>query len=95
MKILDKAKLDAKTQKMLDSEIASMESLHHPNVIRLYEVLETLSKIYLVMEHASGGELFHRITQNGPFTERGAKQIFSQILAAVDHMVIIPCRKFH
>lgn len=72
---------------MLAREILSMESLHHPNVIRLYEVLETLSKIYLVMEHANGGELFHRISQNGAFTEKSAKPLFAQITAAVDHMV--------
>lgn len=86
VKILDKAKLDKKTQRMLAREIASMESLHHPHVIRLYEVLETLSKIYLVMEHANGGELFHRISQNGQFTEKSARPLFAQITAAVDHM---------
>lgn len=86
VKILDKAKLDKKTQRMLAREISSMESLHHPHVIRLYEVLETLSKIYLVMEHANGGELFHRISQNGHFTEKSAKPLFAQITAAVDHM---------
>ncbi|XP_035230297.1 serine/threonine-protein kinase NIM1-like [Stegodyphus dumicola] len=86
VKILDKAKLDKKTQMMLAREIASMESLHHPHVIRLYEVLETFSKIYLVMEHANGGELFHRISQNGHFSEKSAKPLFAQITAAVDHM---------
>ncbi|XP_054707547.1 serine/threonine-protein kinase NIM1-like [Uloborus diversus] len=86
VKILDKSKLDKKTQRMLSREISSMESLHHPNVIRLYEVLETFSRIYLVMEYAGGGELFHRISQNGQFTEKAAKPIFAQITAAVDHM---------
>ena len=34
VKILDKAKLDQKTRKMLAREIATMESIHHPNIIR-------------------------------------------------------------
>ncbi|XP_015923290.1 serine/threonine-protein kinase NIM1 isoform X2 [Parasteatoda tepidariorum] len=86
VKILDKSRLDNKTQMMLAREISSMESLHHPHIIRLYEVLETLSKIYLVMEYANGGELFHKISQNGRFTEKAARPLFAQITAAVDHM---------
>ncbi|GFS48469.1 hypothetical protein TNCV_2297831 [Trichonephila clavipes] len=86
VKILDKSKLDHKTQKMLAREILSMESLHHPHIIRIYEVLETLSRIYLVMEYANGGELFHRISQHGSFNEKAARPLFAQITAAVDHM---------
>lgn len=86
VKILDKAKLDQKTQKMLSREIVSMESLHHPHIIRLYEVMENLSKIYLVMEYASGGELFHKISNDGRFPEEEAKPLFAQVTSALDHM---------
>ncbi|CAF4330742.1 unnamed protein product, partial [Rotaria sordida] len=41
IKILDKTKLDNKTQRLLLREITSMENLYHPNIIRLYEVIET------------------------------------------------------
>ncbi|XP_018417815.1 PREDICTED: serine/threonine-protein kinase NIM1 [Nanorana parkeri] len=86
IKILDKTKLDQKTQRLLSREISSMEILHHPNIIRLYEVVETLSKLHLVMEYAAGGELFAKINTEGKLSESESKVIFSQIVSAVKHM---------
>ncbi|XP_069483324.1 serine/threonine-protein kinase NIM1 [Ambystoma mexicanum] len=86
IKILDKTKLDPKTQRLLSREISSMEKLHHPNVIRLYEVVETLSKLHLVMEYAAGGELFAKISTDGKLSEAESKLTFSQIVSAVKHM---------
>ncbi|XP_043198553.1 serine/threonine-protein kinase NIM1-like isoform X2 [Amphibalanus amphitrite] len=86
VKVINKAKLDQKTQRMLAREIANMDRVHHPNIIRLYEVLETLSKIHLVMEHAPGGELFHKITTEGRMSEQRARPLVAQLVSAVQHM---------
>ncbi|XP_034026444.1 serine/threonine-protein kinase NIM1 isoform X2 [Thalassophryne amazonica] len=73
IKILDKTKLDQKTQRLLSREISSMEKLHHPNIIRLYEVVETLSRLHLVMEYAGGGELYTKITTEGKLSDSDSK----------------------
>ncbi|XP_077499477.1 serine/threonine-protein kinase NIM1 [Amblyomma americanum] len=86
VKILDKSKMDAKTQRMLAREIASMEALHHPHVIRLYEVIETLSRVHLALEFAPGGELFQKITSDGRYTEEDARVVFAQVASAINHM---------
>ena len=73
IKILDKTKLDQKTQRLLSREISSMERLHHPNVIRLYDVVETLAKLHIIMEYAGGGELFTKISNEGRLRETRRK----------------------
>lgn len=89
IKILDKTKLDPKTQRLLSREISSMERLHHPNVIRLYEVVETLTRLHLVMEYAGGGELYTKISSEGKLSDIDSKIVFSQVLSAVRHMVSV------
>lgn len=86
IKIIEKSKLDAKTRKMLSREISTMETIHHSNIIRLFEVIESYSKIHLVMEYAKGGELFNKISTEGRLTENEAKPLFFQVASAVQHL---------
>lgn len=66
-------------------EIETLRKLRHPNIAQLYEVLTTESKIYLVTEYVSGGEIFEHIESNGPMSEGQAKLIFIQLLDAIQY----------
>ena len=87
LKVIEKSKLDQKTQRMLTREIANMDIIAHPGIIRLFEVVETLSRIHLVLEFAPGGELFNRVTTEGRLVESEAAYVFSQVVSAIVYLV--------
>ena len=89
IKVLEKTRLDVQANRLMAREITSMESLQHPNVLRLYEVLETHSRLYLVLEFAGGGDLQTRISNEGKMSDDQSKIAFGQILSAIKHMVRI------
>lgn len=51
------------------------------------QVVETIAKLHIVMEYAGGGELFTKISNEGKMPEPEARVIFSQVVAAIEHMV--------
>lgn len=51
----------------------------HPHIIRLYEVIETPTDIYLVMEYVNSGELFDYIVEKGRLQEDEARNFFQQV----------------
>ena len=89
IKIIDKSKLDERTRKLLSQEILCMERLDHPNIIKLYEVVDLLPRMHVVMEYAPGGELFDYIIKNGYYSEDDARPVFAQVVSAIQHMVCI------
>lgn len=58
-------------------EIKILKGIRHSNVIKLYEIIETKSNIYLIMEYASGGELFDYIVQKDRLSEREGFKFYS------------------
>lgn len=84
IKVIDKEKvLKAGLIEHTKREISVMALVEHPNVLQLYEVMATKSKIYLVIEHAKGGELFTKLTK-GRLKEKLARKYFQQLISAVD-----------
>ncbi|CAN0923919.1 CBL-interacting protein kinase 5 [Linum grandiflorum] len=83
IKVIDKKKaLKAKQADRIKREISVMRRVKHPNVLRIYEVMASKTKIYLVIEYAEGGELFDKIAQ-GRLTEDAGREYFRQLIDAV------------
>ncbi|CAO1944599.1 unnamed protein product [Urochloa humidicola] len=66
-------------------EISIMRLVKHPNVLQLFEVMASKSKIYFVLEYAKGGELFNKIAKGGKLSEDAARKYFHQLISAVDY----------
>ncbi|XP_042458746.1 serine/threonine-protein kinase SAPK10-like isoform X1 [Zingiber officinale] len=66
-------------------EIINHRLLRHPNIIRFKEVILTPTHLAIVMEYASGGELFERICNAGRFSEDEARFFFQQLISGVSY----------
>jgi serine/threonine protein kinase len=69
----------------LANEVSILKTLDHPNIIRLFQVIETVDHVYLVMEYVSGGQLRQHIRDTLRLCEEKARGIFKQILCAVKY----------
>jgi 5'-AMP-activated protein kinase catalytic alpha subunit len=84
IKVVDKEKvLKVGMVDQIKREISVMRLVRHPNVVELYEVMATKTKIFIVMEYAKGGELFNKIAK-GKLKVDVARRYFQQLISAVD-----------
>ncbi|CAL9054522.1 CBL-interacting protein kinase 18-like [Musa acuminata AAA Group] len=84
VKVIDKEKvMKIGLTDQLKREIAVMRLVSHPNVVQLYEVMATKSKIYFILEYVKGGELFNKIAK-GRLKENVARKYFQQLISVVD-----------
>lgn len=84
IKVIDKDKIfKVGLMEQIKREISVMKLVRHPNIVQLYEVMATKSKIYFVLEYVKGGELFNKIAK-GKLREDAARKYFQQLVSAVD-----------
>ncbi|KAF2305232.1 hypothetical protein GH714_003239 [Hevea brasiliensis] len=65
-------------------EISVMRLVRHPNIVELYEVMATKTKVYFVLEYIKGGELFNKVAKE-KLKEDVARKYFEQLISAIDY----------
>ncbi|KVH94121.1 CBL-interacting protein kinase 2-like [Cynara cardunculus var. scolymus] len=84
IKVIDKEKvLRVGLVNQIKREISIMRLVKHPNILQLFEVMATKTKIYFALEYAKGGELFDKVSK-GKLREPVARKYFQQLINAVD-----------
>ena len=88
IKIMDKQQIlsDELNKERVLSEISILKIVRHNNIIKLYEVMETPQKIYLVMEYCDGGELFDYIVSKQHLSEKQACVFFQELIDALTYL---------
>ncbi|PIA62872.1 hypothetical protein AQUCO_00200708v1 [Aquilegia coerulea] len=86
IKILNRRKIkNMEMEEKVRREIKILRLFMHPHIIRLYEVIETQTDIYVVMEYVKSGELFDYIVEKGRLQEDEARNFFQQIISGVEY----------
>ena len=88
IKIMDKTQLmeDPLNFQRVENEISILKKVQHKNIIKLYELMESPQKIYLVMELCEGGELFDYIVNHKKLSEKQACKFFQEIINSLEYL---------
>lgn len=86
IKILDKEKIQKQNMgNQIKKEISIMKMVKHKNIVHMIEVLASKTKIFIVLELVTGGELFDKIVQVGKLNEEQARFYFQQLIDGVEY----------
>lgn len=67
-------------------EIHILKRIRHPNIIQLYDIIETKRQLFLVTEYAMNGELFDYIVKKQRLTEQEACKFYQEILSGIEYV---------
>eukprot|EP00284_Hemiselmis_tepida_P013962 CAMPEP_0174918056 /NCGR_PEP_ID=MMETSP1355-20121228/2861_1 /TAXON_ID=464990 /ORGANISM="Hemiselmis tepida, Strain CCMP443" /LENGTH=495 /DNA_ID=CAMNT_0016163213 /DNA_START=168 /DNA_END=1655 /DNA_ORIENTATION=- len=86
VKIINKDKVKKGDESKLQTEIEIMKKVNHPNCIKFSEMYESRTKLYIIMELVTGGELFDRIIQKEQYSEKDAAKCFKEMISAIAYI---------
>ncbi|XP_053316282.1 hormonally up-regulated neu tumor-associated kinase homolog A-like [Spea bombifrons] len=81
-----KAKQDSYVLKNMKREPQIHQMIKHPNIVQLYDTLETENSYYMVMELCLGGDLMDRICDKKKLEETDVRKYARQLMSAVEHL---------
>ncbi|KAF5402916.1 hypothetical protein PHET_03726 [Paragonimus heterotremus] len=84
IKIMNKDLIGSNNLNKVSRELEAMKRCQHPHIVRLYHIMENESNIFMVTEYASRGEVFDHISKSRAFSEKEARELFWQIVCAID-----------
>ncbi len=67
-------------------EVSILRGLEHPNIVKLHEMIETPPYIGIILEYASGGELFDYILHHRHLKDHTARKLFAQLVSGVGYL---------
>ena len=74
------------SKKRLEKEIKILKVLRHKNIVQLYNVFQTSSTIFLVIEHIHGKELFDIIVKKKKLSEIESLYYFQQLISGIEYL---------
>ena len=86
IKVLAKRKMKMKDYDLFRNEIEALTLCQHTNIVRLYDVIESLDNIYIVMELLSAGTLKTYLKDRGMLPEDKAKIVVLGIVKALEYL---------
>ncbi|KAK7418697.1 serine/threonine-protein kinase gin4 [Neonectria magnoliae] len=69
----------------IEREVAILKLIEHPNIMKLYDIWENRSEVYLILEYIDQGDLFTFINMRGRLSEEVAIYFFRQIISAISY----------
>ena len=87
VKILEKEKILQEADKTrIEREIKILKNMHHNNIVHLYDIKETSSSLYIIMEYISGKELFDYIISKKRLSEIESCNFYQQIISGIEYL---------
>ena len=86
MKEVVKIQVPEDQMKLFMNEIETLKGLDHPNIMKIYQVIESKKSYYIVCEYLAGGDLFQMLKNKKRFTEENAKKYVYDILTGLNYL---------
>ena len=84
---MNKRRLDREdVKKFLPREISTLQKVSHPNIISIFQIVETERHCFIALELAENGDLLDYLNSRGHLPEEEARHIFQQMCQAISYI---------